>query len=346
MKNKLAAVFFGIVLAITCLHCYANEIEPSSLFSDSPEVQAFIQEMHTQHDFDAKDLTRWFSAIRSNTTVLKAIQPAAVPELQRNWLRYRARFLNERLLRQGLRFWQNNGAELSRAEALYGVPQEIIVAIIGIETRYGGNMGKFSVLEALATLAFDYPPRAPFFRKELEQFLLMARENNTDPLDYKGSYAGAIGIPQFMPSSQRNYAVDFDGDGRIDLRRSVADAIGSAANFLAMHGWKPQMPIAMPANVTGDPSALIANGIKPSLPLRELQDQGVILIGEDAETMADDVPASLIDLASPDLSTEYWIGFDNFYVITRYNRSTFYAMSVFLLAEMLYEAQSDSAKAN
>ena len=170
-------------------------------FSASPGVREFIACMHENYGFDVDHLRQQFATIHSNATVLRAIQPAAVPELQRSWERYRARFLNERRLTHGLRFWQANSAELARAEAIYGVPPEIIVAIIGVETEYGQNMGKFSVLEALATLAFDYPPRAPFFRGELEQFLLMARENGLSPLDYKGSYAGAIGIPQFMPSS-------------------------------------------------------------------------------------------------------------------------------------------------
>ncbi len=336
MKNTLAAALFGIISATTPLHVHAAKATRPPAFSDSPEVREFIQDMHVQHGFDVAHLTRQFSAIRTNPVVLAAIRPAAVPELQRSWQRYRERFLNERRLTQGLRFWQENRAELIRAEAIYGVPQEIIVAIIGVETEYGRNTGKFGVLEALSTLAFDYPPRAPFFRKELEQFLLLARENGINPLDYKGSYAGAIGIPQFMPSSQRNYAVDFDGDDRIDLRRSTTDAIGSVARFLHMHGWQAQAPVAVPASVDGDPSALIAAGIKPSQPLQELRNQGVTPL-QDTDSLAEH-PAALIDLVSPDQPTEYWIGFDNFYVITRYNRSSFYAMSVFMLAESLREA--------
>ena len=307
-------------------------------FSAAPEVRDFINAMHEQHGFDVEQLTREFSQIHSNATVLRAIRPAAVPELQRSWLRYRERFVNERRTRYGVRFWQENAAELARAEAVYGVPAQVIVAIIGVETEYGRNMGKFSALEALATLAFDYPPRAPFFRNELEQLLLLARENSVNVLDIKGSYAGAIGIPQFMPSSQRRYAVDFDGDARIDLRRSTIDAIGSVARFLQMHGWQSGAPVALPAAVDGDPAPLIAAGIKPQESLQQLAQQGVQvspLAAPDAER-----PAALIDLVSPDQPTEYWVGFDNFYVITRYNRSSFYAMSVFQLAEALREAQA------
>ena len=307
-------------------------------FSDSSEVRDFIAAMHEQHGFDVEQLTREFSQVHSNATVLRAIRPAAVPELQRSWPRYRERFVNERRTRNGLRFWQENAADLARAEATYGVPAQVIVAIIGVETEYGRNMGKFSALEALATLAFDYPPRAEFFRNELEQLLLLARENQVSPLDIKGSYAGAIGIPQFMPSSQRRYAVDFDGDARIDLRRSTIDAIGSVARFLQMHGWQSGAPVALPAAVDGDPAPLIAAGIKPQESLQQLAQQGVQvspLAAPDAER-----PAALIDLVSPDQPTEYWVGFDNFYVITRYNRSSFYAMSVFQLAEALREAQA------
>lgn len=336
-RNALAALALGLSTAMFTQHSLAAKAPKIPPFSESPEVREFILGMHEQHGFDVAHLTRQFEAIRSNATVLRAIRPAAVPELQRSWQRYRERFLNERRLVNGLRFWQENRAELIRAEAIYGVPQEIIVAIIGVETEYGQNMGKFSVLEALATLAFDYPPRAPFFRNELEQFLLMARENGISPLDYKGSYAGAIGIPQFMPSSQRNYAVDFDGDDRIDLRRSPTDAIGSVARFLNLHGWQPGTPVAVPASVTGDPAELIAAGIKPSQPLHEMQKRGVDAL-RDAEQLAG-LPAALIDLVSPDQPTEYWIGFDNFYVITRYNRSSFYAMSVFMLGEALREAR-------
>ena len=291
--------------------------------------------MHEQHGFDVAHLTRQFAAIHSNATVLRAIRPAAVPEQQRSWQRYRERFVNEQRTRNGVRFWQENTAELARAEAIYGVPPEIIVAIIGVETEYGRNMGKFSVLEALATLAFDYPPRADFFRGELEQFLLLARENGVSPLDIKGSYAGAIGIPQFMPSSQRRYAVDFDGDNRIDLRQSTTDAIGSVARYLHLHGWQARAPVALPASVEGDPAKLIAAGIKPQAPLQELVQQGVVA---QESVQFGERPAALIDLVSPDQPTEYWIGFDNFYVITRYNRSSFYAMSVFQLAEAVREA--------
>jgi len=334
LRKTVAPLLVTLIIGLLTSNADAAEkSKKTPPFSSSSEARQFIAEMHEKHGFDAAMLTRQFAAVHANAAVLRAIRPAAVPEQQRSWQRYRARFVNERRIGKGLEFWREFPAELARAQALYGVPAEIIVAIIGVETEYGRNTGKFSVLEALATLAFEYPPRAPFFRRELEEFLLLARENGSDPLDYKGSYAGAMGIPQFMPSSQRNYAVDFDGDERIDLRQSPADAIGSVARFLNLHGWRQEEPIAAPATVDGDPVALIAAGIKPAQPLRALIDQGASLAPPSVRLL--DKPAALIDLVSPDLPTEYWIGFDNFYVITRYNRSTFYAMSVFQLAEAL-----------
>lgn len=331
INKVLATSLLGLfaTLAPLCSHA-----EKGPRFGDQAEVKEFISAMHEQHGFDITHLARHFASIQPNAAVLRAIRPAAVPEQQRSWQRYRERFVNVRRNEGGQRFWQENEATLQRAEVIYGVPAEVIVAIIGVETEYGRNMGKFSVFEALASLAFHYPPRAAFFRNELEQFLLLARENGVSPLEIKGSYAGAIGIPQFMPSSQRRYAVDFDGDDRIDLRNSNIDAIGSVARFLQQHGWQTGTPIATPARVEGDPSALLAAGIKPAARLQDMAGQGVSAAGDA------DRPAALIDLVSPDAATEYWVGFENFYVISRYNRSSFYAMSVFQLAEELREARN------
>lgn len=330
LNKTLTTLLLGLLASLAPLCSHA---EKAQRFNDEAEVREFISAMHEQYGFDAAHLTRHFAAIRPNTAVLRAIRPAAVPEQQRSWQRYRERFVNARRSEGGQRFWQENEATLQRAENIYGVPAEVIVAIIGVETEYGRNMGKFSVFEALASLAFYYPPRATFFRNELEQFLLLARENGVSPLDIKGSYAGAIGIPQFMPSSQRRYAVDFDADDRIDLRNSVTDAIGSVARFLQQHGWQAGTPVAAPARVEGDPAHLVAAGIKPEALLQELTKQGVSAEGDA------DRPAALIDLVTPDAPTEYWVGFENFYVISRYNRSSFYAMSVFQLAEEIRETR-------
>lgn len=317
-----------LLATLTSLACAAPP-KPSSApsFADDPVAIAFARDLEQRHGINADEIIGQFARIHPNAKVLKYIKPPSSPT-QRSWERYRPRFLNETRIDGGVRFWQENGAQLAKARALFGVPEEIIVSIIGVETLYGRNTGGFSVLEALATLAFNYPPRAEFFRTELEQFLIMARENMLDPLAIKGSYAGAIGIPQFMPGSQRRYAVDFDGDQRIDLGNSVDDAIGSVAHFLEQHGWQAGQNIAVPARVAGTPDpALIQAGIQPTLKVGDLTEKGIL-----AETDPQGI-VTLIDLVSPGYETEYWLGFNNFYVITRYNRSSFYAMSVFLLAE-------------
>ena len=321
LKKTLAILFLAPLITL------ASAAPNSPTFADDPAAIEFARDLEQRHGFNADEIISQLAQSRPNAKVLQLIKPPTSP-LQRSWERYRPRFLNDRRIDGGVRFWQENQGQLAKAQALYGVPAEIIVAIIGVETEYGRNMGGFRVFEALATLAFNYPPRAEFFRTELEQFLLLARENSLDPLAVKGSFAGAIGIPQFMPGSQRRYAVDFDGDQRVDLGNSVDDAIGSVGHFLEQHGWQAGQPIAVPAITSGTPdAALLQAGVRPSLKVAELAAQGI------RAEIDPEVSAALIDLVSPGRETEYWLGFDNFYVITRYNRSSFYAMSVFQLAE-------------
>ncbi|MFN4341766.1 MAG: lytic murein transglycosylase B [Azonexus sp.] len=325
MKNVLARILPSSLLA-GLVHL-AQAAPPVATFANEPEAVAFARDLEQRHGFNADTLLSQFAHVAPNAKVLQLIKPPTSP-VQRSWERYRPRFLNDRRIDGGVRFWQENEGQLIKASALYGVPPEIIIAIIGVETEYGRNTGGFRVLEALATLAFKYPPRAEFFRTELEQFLLLTRENSLDPLAVKGSFAGAIGIPQFMPGSQRRYAVDFDGDQRIDLANSVDDAIGSVGHFLEQHGWQAGQPIAVAAATNGTPApSLIEAGIRPRLKVADLAARGIFAKADPQATVA------LIDLVSPGKETEYWLGFDNFYVITRYNRSTFYAMSVFQLGE-------------
>lgn len=317
---------FGILLLVTLATPVWAEPEKAS-FADEQAVIDFAHDLEQRHGFKADELLSLFATARPNPRVLQLIAPPSSP-LQRSWERYRPRFLNERRIDGGVRFWQENRVALARASALYGVPEEIIVAIIGVETEYGRNTGGFRVFDALATLAFHYPRRAEFFRTELEQFLLLARENHMNPLEIKGSFAGAIGIPQFMPGSQRRYAVDFDGDQQINLSESVEDAVGSVARFLEQHGWQAGTPVAVPARTTDEPErSLIEAGILPSLKVADLASKGITANADPQANVA------LIDLVSPGRETSYWLGFNNFYVITRYNRSSFYAMSVFQLAE-------------
>jgi len=293
------------------------------------DVQDFIRQMVAQHAFVERELVFLFSRARREPAILAAIAPPKTAPM-RSWLTYRGRFVNEARAAEGAEFWRRNAAALERAAKEHGVPEEIIVAIIGVETVYGRQMGSWRVIDALCTLAFDYPPRADFFRGELEQYLLFAREQSLDVFSVKGSYAGAIGIPQFMPGSYRRFAVDFDGDGAANLRTSEADAIGSVANFLAKHGWRRGEKIELPARVVGDAHRALADtGIEPKTSLAELRRYGV-------ETRVDlplDTPVALIELESPGAPTEYRLGLRNFYVLTRYNRSVLYASSVHDLAQ-------------
>jgi membrane-bound lytic murein transglycosylase B len=288
--------------------------------------------MQARHGFDAAQLGVLFGKTQPIPAVLKAIAPPTDPRVK-SWKNYRARFIEPKRTAAGLAFWQRHAGTLAKAEAQTGVPAEIIVAIIGIETIYGKHLGRFDSFAALATLAFDYPPRAELFRRELEALLLLAREESRPPDSYRGSFAGAIGLPQFLPSSIRAYATDFDGDGRIDLTGSPEDAIGSVANFLKIHGWETGGPVAVKVGADETASqSLLAEGILPRRRPQEMASLGIEIPAD-----APDAPAALIDLVTPDAPTEYWLGYRNFYVVTRYNRSSFYAMAVWQFAQTLRE---------
>ncbi|MCB1895795.1 MAG: lytic murein transglycosylase B [Zoogloeaceae bacterium] len=304
-----------------------------------PAAAAFVARMEAEHGFERESLLAALATATYQDKALRLIsppKPGTGPRV-RSWTGYRARFVDPVRIRAGLAFWDAHRASLERAEQRYGVPSEVILGIIGVETVFGRVTGSFPLLDALATLAFDYPPRADLFRRELENLFLLARENGRAVGSYTGSYAGAIGFPQFLPSSVRRYAVDFDGDGRIDLERSEADAIGSVARYLAEHGWRSGErvadPVALPAGA--DVDALLATGIEPRLDRHSLSAAGIEL-PQGIEL------ATLVDLESPGKPTEYWLGYRNFYVLTRYNRSSFYAMSVLQLAQALREARISS----
>ena len=299
-------------------------------YAEHAEAGEFIRDMQARHGFSESELRAQLGQANRIDRVIELIRPPAVPG-QRSWQRYRSRFLTDNRIDEGAGFWLNHRDTIEAASTRYGVPPEFIVSILGIETNYGRFTGNFETFSALATLAFDYPPRAPLFRRELENLLLLAREQNRDPFSYSGSYAGALGYPQFLPSSVRTYAVDFDGDGRIDFDTDPVDAIGSIANYFAVHGWRSGEPVAqriyLPPGL--DPAPLIAAGIEPSIQTDTLLAQG---IGPISGQFRPDL-ATVFDLPTPGADSEYWIGYRNFYVITRYNRSSFYAMAVFELAE-------------
>jgi membrane-bound lytic murein transglycosylase B len=321
-----------VLLALALAPAHARSQDGGPTYEAHPDAQAFIRELVGRHAFDEAELRAVFARARREDAVLAAMR--AQPERQsRSWGEYRGMFVNERHLRAGLAFWREHRAQLSRARRDYGVPEEIIVAIIGVETFYGRNTGRWRVIDALATLAFDYPPRAPFFRGELENYLLFARELELDVFAVKGSYAGAIGIPQFMPGSYLRYAVDFDGDGATDLQGNPADAIGSVANFLKRHGWKPGEPVQRAASVSGDAFRAYADGNPlPRHSLEELTQAGVRARGA---PLPPEARASLLLLQTPQRPDELRVGLQNLFVLTRYNRSVFYALSVADLADAL-----------
>lgn len=293
-----------------------------------PEIESFIDEMAVKHAFDRRSLRRLFRKAQPRPGVIRAI---STPGTARPWHEFRALYLDEKRIAAGIEFWRRNAAILARTRREYGVPEEIVVATIGVETFYGRNIGRFRVLEALSMLAFDYPPRAALFRAELEEFLLLTRETGFDALEARGSYAGAMGIPQFLPSSYRKYAIDFDGDGHPDLWRSPADAIGSVANYYRMFGWQTGAPIVVEAQAAGDDvESVLADGIKPHARIAELKQRGILpLAPVDEEAMA-----TLVRVEA-DSGPQYWLGLQNFYVITRYNRSVNYALVVYELAREL-----------
>ncbi len=304
-----------------------------------PEVNVFIAEMVERHGFEQAGLARIFKTAQFQPAIIRAISQ---PSTTRPWHEYRPMFVNARRTTGGVAFWNSHAATLQRARKEYGLPEEIVAAVIGVETIYGAQTGKHRVLDALVTLAFDYPRRAEFFRGELEQYLLLTREQGVDALHLKGSYAGAIGIPQFMPSSYRRYAIDFDDDGKKELLQSPADAIGSVANYLKVFGWEAGQAAVVRAQVSGEGyQEALAAGIKPLFTLAELKRLGVTPLVETTD-IPGDRQAALFVLENKD-GPEYWLGFNNFYVITRYNRSTYYAMSVLQLAEEIRAARNSGS---
>jgi membrane-bound lytic murein transglycosylase B len=300
--------------------------DPSSLAA-RPEVQAFIQDMVAQHNFNTKELTYLFSRIRSRSDVIALMTR---PAEAKPWHAYRNIFITPKRIQGGVTFWKTHEAALARAEKVYGVPAEIIVAIIGVETAYGEHTGKHGVLEALATLAFDYPRRADFFRKELENYLLLTREEGIDPLSLQGSYAGASGIGQFMPSSYRAYAIDFDGDQQRDLWKNPEDTIGSVANYLKEHRWERGQPITTQAQIEGEQyQALISERLRePTRTVASFKQRDIF----PEKAVDDSLKAMLLEFQGKQ-DLEYWLGFKNFYVITRYNRSPLYAMAIYQLSQ-------------
>lgn len=314
-------------------------------YSEHPLAAGFVDEMVQQHGFTAAEVNQLLSKAQKRQPILDAIARPA--EKSKTWKEYRPIFIQPLRITNGVVFWREHRDALARAEKEFGVPAEIIVAIIGVETNYGKNTGSWYVIDALTTLAFDYPPRAPFFRSELVNYLILTREQKHNPLEFKGSYAGAMGYGQFMPSSYRNYAVDFSGDGFTDIWNNPTDAIGSVANYFKKHGWQSGKTVVVPAKLTRTRDQLLANPAfnkvePPVISVKDWKKAGVAPL----KTIARGVPAIAVEFDGVN-GLEYWFGLQNFYTITRYNRSPMYAMAVYDLSLEIKQAMrnADSAMA-
>ncbi|MBK7591283.1 MAG: lytic murein transglycosylase B [Betaproteobacteria bacterium] len=333
---------WGLALLLLSTDPAAGRDPAPPAYAQRADVRAFVDEMVEQHGFDRAGLRRVLAQARFQPQVVAAMQrPVLAPP---KWYEYAPQFLNGPRIDAGVAFWNAHAATLARAEATFGVPPEVIVAILGVETFYGRNTGRYRVLDALATLAFDYPRRAPFFRGELRHFLLLARELSLSPLAPRGSFAGAMGIPQFMPGSYRSYAVDFDADGRSDLWASTDDVIGSVASYLARHDWQRGQPVLLPATIAAADSEAVLRRLDGGLSERRSAaawaNDGVRAADPPADLAADPVGLLLLEESDPAGETaRYAIACHNFYVLTRYNRSRLYAAAVWELAVALKAAR-------
>ncbi len=345
VHRRLASLVSAVAfLLLTSPAAALSPADPApSSYAVRADVRAFIDQMADEHGFDRAALRRLFAQARYQRPIVAAMErPLREPP---KWYDYAPPFLAGARVDAGAAYWATHADELARAEERFGVPAEIIVAIIGVETFYGRNTGKYRALDALATLAFDYPRRAAFFRGELKHFLLLARELDVAPLTVKGSFAGALGVPQFMPGSYRSFAVDFDGNGHADLWTSPADIVGSVANYLARHDWQPGQPVLLASTIADEARDSVLRRLDGGLSER----RGVDAWAADGVTVADvpdnlaPDPVGLLLLEEKAAGVEVdsiWIACNNFYVLTRYNRSRLYAAAVWELAKAIRAARA------
>ncbi|MDD2729900.1 lytic murein transglycosylase B [Malikia sp.] len=320
-------------------------------YAGKPAAEELAREIAQRNDWDVEWVRHWIGQSQQLPSVIRLVTPA--PAAAKNWATYRARLIEPTRIEAGKRFWQTQRAALERAEASYGVPAWLVVGVIGVETLYGRHTGNYRVLDALATLSLDFPsshPRAAerqaYFRGELETLLRLSRDQGLDPDSWRGSYAGAMGLPQFMPSSWARHAVDFDGDGRIDLRTNAADAIGSVAHYLRQHGWQSGMPTHYPVKVEASDAelaTLLAPDIKPSFDAARFQALGARLAGQALQHAG---PLALVELKNGDplqggAAPSFVAGTGNFYVVTRYNWSSYYALAVIELGQAVQAALAE-----
>ena len=310
----------------------------STNYAERADVKKFVDQINAKHNYSKTDLLNAFAQAERMDTVLRQLErDKPDPNFKKNWTTYRSRYIEPLRIKAGVEFWKKNASTLSRATREYGVPEYIIAGIIGAETIYGRYMGDNSVFDVLTTLAFDYPRRSAEYKEFLEEYIILTRENKMPLRSVKGSYAGAIGIPQFMPDSWRDYGVDFDNDGKVDLRNSTADAIGSVANFLKTKGgWQKDLDVMYAVQFDQNPK--IADALKlpiePSKTISALKSYGI----SSPENIPAPVKLSLIDLPNGDNPAQYVLGSKNFYAITRYNKSYMYAMSVYELGAAVKQA--------
>lgn len=309
-------------------------------YAEREDAKAMIDQLASE-GLDADRIRTLLEGAERKESILEAIARPA--EKTMTWARYQKIFIQQTRIDQGIEFSKEMKESLQRASEQYGVPEEMILAIIGIETRYGRNMGSFRVVDALATLGFDYPPRATFFRKQLAELFRLEQKAHIDASTIKGSYAGAMGYGQFIPSSYIHYSVDFDNDGVTDLVNNPVDAVGSVANYFAEHGWTTGLPIAARARVSGDQwQSVVQDKRKPEQTLGSLKAAGVTPVSCQEsnhcfEGLSDDTPVALFEFEGTN-GMEYWIATNNFYTITRYNHSTLYGMAAYQLSELIKEA--------
>ena len=330
MTRLIFCLFFTLSAAHFSTYAVAQD------YKDRPEWIALKAELMRDNGYDGTALDAIMARVKRQDRVITYMDtPIRAPT---PWYVYWPRHIGGDRLQRGSEFMKANKASFDQAEQAYGVPASVIAAIVGVETVYGRMTGNFRVIDALATLAFDYPRRADFFRGELKELLLLGREQKKSPLDFMGSFAGAMGWPQFMPGSYRKWAVDFDNDQRIDLWGSPPDIIGSVASFLSGHGWQRGEPVMLPVNKpSAEIIASIDGGLSPRKTLKEYLAAGISITARDADVTLpqDDAMVGIISLDNADGRDEYWLTFENFYVITRYNRSRMYASSVWSLAYAL-----------
>ena len=323
MKSILVVLGLLVAPAVAALEITAGD------YQGREDVAKFVSRVAASSSYSEQELVDLFGKVEKQEHLFAKLDRPAEKELQ--WYQYRRIFIKEKRISRGVEFWRKHQAQLAKVSEETGVPEEIIVAIIGVETFYGVYRGKDPVFDSLVTLAFDYPRRAKFFTTELEQFLLLSKEQGFEPRALRGSYAGAMGMPQFISSSYRSYAIDFDGDGQVNLFDSIPDITGSVANYFVRHGWQRDGRVARPLVAIEDNSVdQLEAGVKPNYKWQDLQQNGL----QSRFDIAPDTPVALVALQQKN-HPEYWAGFKNFYVITRYNHSELYAMAVYQLAKLI-----------